>query len=306
MPCFHPIDAYKSATVGASGKRGIVFNKAEGFVDLPLQVPCGQCIGCRIDRVTQWSTRLIHEAQLHEQKSFITLTYDDENFPPGGTLVKRDLQLFLKRLRFEHGGKLRYYACGEYGENYGRPHYHLILYGCDFSDRKKHSGKDQSILYTSEILSRIWGKGFAVIGSVTSDSCGYVASYVIPRVTGKAAEKHYERVDSETGEIYSILPEFATMSRRPGIASGWYEKFNSDVHSPGQMKSAVVKGREIKVPQFYDKQLEKKSADELKQLKLKRKRFAYLHKANNTPERLQVREECAKAKRKNYSSGGVL
>lgn len=303
MPCFHPIDAYKSATVGASGKRGITFTKAEGYVDLPVKLPCGGCIGCRVDRVSQWATRLVHESQLHEQKSFLTLTYDDEYLPSTNSLQKRDLQLFMKRLRKEHGGKLRYYACGEYGENFGRPHYHLILFGCDFSDRKKHSGKDQSILYTSETLTRIWGKGFASIGTVTVDSCRYVASYIIPRVTGKAAESHYQRVDSETGEIFSITPEFANMSRRPGIGAGWYEKYQSDVHAPGQMKSAVVKGRETKVPKYYDSLLAKQSEKELNDLKLLRKRFAAQHKADNTPERLQVREECAKAKRKNKSSG---
>lgn len=305
MPCFHPIDAYKSATVGKSGKRGISFTKAEGYVDLPVKVPCNQCIGCRVDRVSQWATRLVHEAQLHDQKSFLTLTYDDEHLPLSNSLVKKDLQDFMKRLRYHHGGKLRFYASGEYGDNYGRPHYHVILFGCDFSDRVKCSGNGDHTFYTSETLTRIWGNGFALIGSVTLETCRYVASYVIPKITGKAAEKHYERVDSETGEIIQLVPEFANMSRRPGIASEWYEKFQSDIHAPGQMKSAVVKGREIKIPKYYDRLLEKQSESEMKELKLLRKRVASKYKADQTPERLKVREECAIAKRK-IRSGGVL
>lgn len=254
-----------------------------------LQIPCGGCIGCRLDRSRQWAARLMHEAKYHELKSFLTLTYSDENLPEGGTLVKRDFQLFMKRFRKEHGGKIRYFMCGEYGDGNDRPHYHAIIFGCDFPDRKKHSkGARGDQIYTSATLDRIWGLGHTYIGNVTHESCGYVARYCMKKVTGQMAEEHYSRVNPATGEWYLLLPEYINMSLRPGIGADYYEDFKNDLYPSDY---AVVKGKKLPVPKYYDRKLEKEEPQLLEQLKATRKRRAVLDKANNTRERLAVRKE---------------
>lgn len=100
MPCFSPLYGYKSSRLSENGKRQIVFKRQQGLVDLPVMtVPCGACIGCRIDRSRSWALRCVHESKMHDANCFITLTYNDENKPYGGSLDKTDLQKFLKRLR---------------------------------------------------------------------------------------------------------------------------------------------------------------------------------------------------------------
>ena len=152
---------------------GITWSPPKGYVDLPkAKVPCGQCIGCRLDRARSWSVRMMHEAQLVDEKCFITLTYDDEHLPADGSLRKSDFQKFMKRLRKEYSDRrISYFMCGEYGEENHRPHYHAVLFGVDFEDvqvlRKRHRGK---LGRTSAILGRLWGLGFSSVGSVTTES----------------------------------------------------------------------------------------------------------------------------------------
>ena len=118
MPCYYPLQGWRSKELTKNGKRAIVFDRKKGYVDQPLEVPCGQCIGCRLDRSRDWALRCIHEAQLHEDNSYITLTYDDDNLPANASLDKSDFQKFMKRLRKSLGDKkVRFFHCGEYGEN---------------------------------------------------------------------------------------------------------------------------------------------------------------------------------------------
>ena len=126
MACFSPLYGFRSNRLSDNGKRQIVFRRQYGFVDLELIVPCGTCIGCRLDRAREWAIRCYHESKCHVFNSFITLTYSDEKLPPRSELVKSDLQKFFKRLR-DKGYVFRYFACGEYGPLHGRPHYHLLL-----------------------------------------------------------------------------------------------------------------------------------------------------------------------------------
>lgn len=294
MPCFSPLHGYKSAQTNSSGKRSVVFQKKGAFVDLPVTVPCGQCIGCRIDRSQQWATRITHEAQFHTQKVFLTLTYSEENLPEGGTLVLQHLQLFLKRLRKQSGKKIRYFACGEYGDSTDRPHYHIILFGLDFPDKRQHSKNERGDpLFVSETLDTIWGKGNCWIGAVSWSSAAYVARYVIKKVNGEKAVEHYKSVNIHTGEIFSRKPEFIVMSRRPGIGSEFFAKFQTDLY-PSDL--AIVGGKPKKVPKFYDKQLEKQSPAVHLRLKSRRTAKAKGQADNNTPERLQIREEVTRSK----------
>ena len=143
MVCYHPITAYQLRQCKSNGKKAIVFGAPPTQPFDVVNLPCGQCIGCRLERSRQWAVRCMYEASLHTCNSFLTLTYDDDHIrwsPVTGeqTLYKRDLQLFMKRLRKHlEPLKVRFFACGEYGDNTYRPHYHVILFGYDFrSDRR--------------------------------------------------------------------------------------------------------------------------------------------------------------------------
>lgn len=290
MVCYNPLTAFYSREIGKSGKRGITFSRNNSLSGEPLKLPCGQCIGCRLERSRQWAIRCMHEAKLHDRNCVVTLTYNDDSLPATGSLVKRDLQLFMKRLRKKHGKGIRFYACGEYGEINRRPHYHCILFNHDFDDKKPYKKSvvgDQ--LWTSNIAERIWGNGFAVIGEVSFESCAYIARYIVDKMTGPLAADWYSYVDAD-GEIISVVPEFTNMSRRPGIGSGYFDKFGAEVYIHD---SVIMRGKEIRPPRFYDVKFEAIDAARLSKLKLKRRREALKHQADNTPERRRVKETVA-------------
>lgn len=231
----------------------------------------------------------MHEAQLHDLNVFLTLTYRDSCLPPGGTLVKLHFQKFIRALRKQHDGKIRYFHVGEYGDANRRPHYHAILFGCDFADKTYwKKGESGEKLYISETLQRLWPHGDSYIGQVSIESAAYVARYCMKKITGEQAHEHYKAVDLTTGEVHEIIPEYATMSLKPGIGQGWYDRYASDVFPSDY---AVFKGKRLAVPKFYYRKLQvadPKSADTIKYARIKR---ASARKADTTPERLLVREQ---------------
>jgi len=313
MPCFRPLKGYRAQTVNPSGKRSIVFSKREGFTDLPIELPCNQCIGCRLERSRQWAIRCVHEASLHEDNSFITLTYSDSNLPKYNSLSKHHFQLFFKKLRKHFSFKLlsslslspsplmpiqdsfrrlyrpiRYFHCGEYGDKKLRPHYHACLFGIDFADKVKISENENGdAIYDSATLEKIWGNGIVRIGSVTFESAAYVARYITKKITGKAASQYYVDMDPETGEFVDIQPEYTTMSRRPGIAKGWYEKWASDVYPDDFI---VLRGKQLKPPKFYKSQYEILNPQGAARLRARGQNAAKKNACHNTLDRLIVRE----------------
>jgi len=255
-----------------------------------IKLPCGRCIGCKIQRSQEWATRCLPESQLYERNAFVTLTIAEENMAlvaPGGSLSKRTHQKFMKRLRTTTGEKIRFYMCGEYGETFGRPHFHAVLFNLDIPDKKLWKVERENPLYTSQFLDSAWGKGFASIGSVTFQSAAYVARYVMKKVTGEPADAHYSWVDSETGEVHQRTPEFTKMSLKPGIGATWFAKYKSDVFPDDFV---VVNGKKVAPPKFYTSQYEILYPDEVARLKLARRKRADLRANDNTPERLRVRE----------------
>ena len=137
MPCFHPLEGYWSKDRNPSGKRSLTFNAREAFTDKKIDVPCGRCVGCRLERSRQWAIRCVHEASLYDNNCFITLTYDSDHVPSDGSLRVEDFQNFMKRLRKSVAPRrVRFFHCGEYGERGDRPHYHAILFNLDFDDRE--------------------------------------------------------------------------------------------------------------------------------------------------------------------------
>lgn len=287
MSCFHPIDCYRK--IGG----GVTFTRQNAYIDQPLKIPCGQCVGCRLERSRQWAIRCVHEASLYEHNSFITLTYDDDNLPSDRSLHVEHFQKFMKRLRKKFGQNIRFYHCGEYGEQTFRPHYHACLFNINFHDKKIWSHKNGNNLYNSEILSKLWPYGYAVIGDVTFESAAYVARYIMKKINGKNAQQHYERINPETGEIYQLKPEYTTMSRRPGIAGDWFQKFKTDVYPKDFL---TINGKKMRPPRYYDRQYELLYPTDLEKIKSRRKIKAKKHLTNNTKDRLLVREELAKIK----------
>ncbi len=240
-----------------------------------VPIPCGKCIGCRLEKARQWAVRCYHESQMYEQNCFITLTYNEENLPKDRNIEKRELQLFFKRLRKHITEKeIRYYACGEYGTKGNRPHYHACIFNYDFPDKEilyegqyKHFNNQFSkthksnSLYTSKTLQKIWKKGFSTVGEVTFQSAGYVARYIQKKITGEMAKTHYKRDLLEIGSDMRT-PEFALMSRgnkkdgKGGIGKPWLEKYFTDVYPKDFF---TINGVKNKPPRYYDDLLKKKN-----------------------------------------------
>jgi len=284
VACFRPLTAWQLDD-------GQVVFVERGSVRRQLELPCGQCVGCRLERSRQWAIRCMHETQLHEHSCFVTLTYDEEHLRP--SLHYPDFQKFMKRVRKKFG-KVRFYMCGEYGEQFSRPHFHACLFGVLFSDRVPWKSLDSgSTLYRSAMLESLWPFGFSSVGDVTFESAAYVARYVMKKVTGERADLHYLRVDTRTGEEISLVPEFNRMSLKPGIGADWFRKFQDEVTV---RDGVVVNGRVSRVPRYYDNMLRAKDGFLFDEIQFARLSKALAAAADSSPERLAVRESVASAR----------
>lgn len=242
MKCTKPLFAYFDK------KKQVVFNKPYAFAK-GFNLPCGQCLECRLKRSHQWAVRCVHEAQMHEDNCFITLTFNDYELVMRDqrSINVKDFQNFMKKLRNSTFKKIRFFHCGEYGEKFMRPHYHAILFGYDFPDKVLFADRGGKKLYVSQKLNDLWPYGFSTIGDVTFDSAAYVARYCTKKITGDNADNHYM---TEDGEM--LTPEYCTMSRRPGIGKTWFEKYQSDVYPHDYCE---VEGKKIPPPRYYDELL---------------------------------------------------
>lgn len=257
MPCYHPLSAWRGPFL-KSGKRSVVFKRNDADAALEpfeLKLPCGQCVGCRLERSRQWAIRCMHEASLYDRNCFLTLTFDRAHLPVDGSLSVRTFQLFMKKLRRAYAGSnIRFFHCGEYGERLGRPHYHACIFNFDFPDKYLWSVRDEFRYYRSPSLEKIWSHGFALISDVTFESAAYVARYIMKKVTGVSADGHYQ----------GLKPEYVTMSRRPGIGKKWFDKFKDDLYPHDY---ALVRGMKVRPPKFYDSQYEISDPEEFKKVK---------------------------------------
>jgi len=188
---------------------------------------------------------------MHKASSFLTLTFDDQHLPKFGQLEKKPLVDFFKRLRYYYG-PFRYVACGEYGELHRRPHYHVALFGMDFSEDRllyKEARQGQS-LFTSARLSRAWKAGNALIGDLTFESAAYIARYITKRISGPGASPFPLACDPESGELVMPNGEFLLCSRRPFIGYDWFFKYgHRDVLPHGRVITA--QGTPAPVPRAY-------------------------------------------------------
>lgn len=288
MPCYSPLAAYQAA----NGEVVFVERSTHDIVR-QLSLPCGQCIGCRLEKSRQWAMRCLHEASLYKQNCFLTLTYDDEHLPTRGMLDYPAFQKFLKRLR-KHAAptRPRFYMCGEYGPENWRPHYHACIFGFDFPDKKYHAKSPSGErIYRSASLEKLWPFGFSSIGAVTFESAAYVARYCVQKITGHNARFHYRRIDS-AGE-YQLPPEFNRMSLKPGIGARWLEKYQLDVYPHDYV---VINGKECKPPKYYDRLFSRQFPDDFEELQFEREKDGRSRYQDNTPERLAVKEIVARAR----------
>ncbi len=290
MSCYHPQTAVVLGVDLKTGKKALKFLGENVVASLlypgkeVIQLPCGQCVGCRIDRSRQWANRCMLELQYHDSAYFVTLTYDDEHVPKAYypdpatgeahtsfTLCKRDFQLWMKRLRKKFSDdKIRFFACGEYGGETKRPHYHAIVFGLHLNDCVRYKtvreGDSYYTYYNSESIQETWPNGFVVVGEVTWESCAYVARYVTKKLSGPQAE-FYDK--------FNLVPEFSDMSRRPGIARQYYDEHGKDIYDHAYINVSTPKGgRKFKPPRYFDRLFDVDYPGALDELKERRKRNA--------------------------------
>ena len=283
MSCYHPLKAWHIDTTH-DGRRTMKItsyqcthlefkngNWQEGFNDFHspfaikfltdfIEIPCGKCIGCRLEYSRQWANRCMLELQEHDSSYFCTFTYDDAHLPlsyyadpdtgeaiPCATLVKRDFQLLMKRIRKEFkNDKIRFFGCGEYGSETLRPHFHIVLFGLHLDDLKYYKRSAQGYDYfNSPRLQSCWKKGYVVVGEVNWQTCAYVARYVTKKLTGSLASFYSD---------FNIEPPFILMSRKPGIARNYYDENSDNIYKYDSIVlSNPEKPLKFKPPRYFDK-----------------------------------------------------
>lgn len=255
---------------------------------MEVQIPCGRCIGCRLKKSAEWAIRCHYEISEHENNCFITLTYDNDHLPSDQSLNKEHFQKFIKRLRKKTGQKIRYFHCGEYGSKLNRPHYHAILFGFDFNDKKLWTSKNGNLVYTSDILADTWGAGHCSIGDANFTTAAYIARYCTKKIYGEESHDHYASHDlydlTDTGEK---TPEYATMSLKPAIGLNWLEKYWSDLYP---LDKVLIDGKTFKPPKYFDRWMEENQPEIFNKVKYQRHNF-YADNEENKFWRLSVKEK---------------
>lgn len=294
MACYHPVPARRED----SGR--VVIWPQLGTAD--MSVPCGGCIGCRLERSQMWALRARHESSCWENNVFLTLTYEDGKVPPFGFLDPKHPRIFIKALR-DHlyrskyspnsaENPIRYFGCGEYGSQRRRPHYHLLLFNVRFDDRERY-GRDT---YTSRLVSDLWEFGSHLCGDVTPQSCSYTAGYATKKLTDPLPS---QVVDTVTGEILDRPREFPMMSLKPAIGQLWYDKYKSELRNG----YCVVDGKQVAVPRLYRKKFAVDDPRGFEKMQWMQFQETSKHDpADRSEARLAVREEVALARKSFFSS----
>ena len=320
MPCYSPLKGWKDEETG-----GIKFRRTRS-IDEEMDVACGQCLGCRLDRSRMWAMRIVHESDLYADNGgncFVTLTYRDPiecneeqlrnkyHVPEDWSLVPEHFTKFMKRLRKAFSPqKIRYFMCGEYGNrcmhgldlqmvgcplcNVGRPHYHACLFNCEFPDLESYdTAADGRVRFTSKFLESIWKYGFVDVGDLNYESAAYTARYILKKITGDAADDHYMNVDAD-GVATFLQPEYCRMSRRPGIGKDWFDRFKDDVF-PSDEVPVPGQGVFKQVPRYYEELFKCEDPLTLEEIKEVRRKFLEEHGDEYTPERLMAKYKVKKA-----------
>lgn len=266
MACYHPIEAFDLTPDFEHGLERVIsfkasFDERQKYIRQGrlLQLPCRKCIGCRLAKSREWANRAIMEQLYHEESWFLTLTYDDESLPRSfpcdeygeiisvhSTLVKKDVQDFLKRLRKNTGQKFRYFLAGEYGTQTYRPHYHLLIFGLKLNDLSviSHNFAGQQY-YVSDMITKCWSQGIHILGPVTWQSASYVAQYTVKKATHGFDKSFYDKA--------SIQPEYQSMSLKPGIGYQYYVDHPDIFDYQTFSVSTPQGGRKMVPPEYFRK-----------------------------------------------------
>ncbi len=296
MPCYHPLKAFVLGEIDGKKQlkitsyevdhlewnnkfyKWIPSRNPESLVSEEftcrntLDLPCGKCSGCRLQKSREWANRCMLELQYHKSSYFVTLTYDEEHVPyhlyddpstgevfTSLSLESRDWTLFMKRLRKKFGEGIRFFAAGEYGSETMRPHYHAIIFGLELDDLVPYKKSMQNFQYFNSLsLEKVWGNGFVVVAPVTWETCAYTARYVMKKLYGAEAE-FYDK--------FNLEPEFTRMSRKPGIGRQYYDD-HPDLYEHEFINISTEKGgRKFRPPKYYDRLFDVDCPEESAKLK---------------------------------------
>lgn len=278
MPCYNPLKGIQDPDGKVRIRRSVPATWPG-----QITVPCGQCIGCRLRRNRDWAVRIYHESKQHDRNCFLTLTYDDDHLVDD-ELHLEHWQTFIKRLRSKLSpNRIRYFHAGEYGDLWGRPHYHAAIFGEDFFETRRPAGKSRRGFETwhSDIIDSCWPGGIARIQDLTMDAALYIAKYTLKKITGPKARTHY----------HGRQPEYATMSLKPGLGAGWQARYQDETYRDDFI---VIKGKRYAPPKYYDNQYELSGGD-IETIKAARQRRAARYD-NDSLKRLSVKETVLRAK----------
>ncbi|QXN75193.1 replication initiator protein [Microvirus mar39] len=305
MSCFNPKKAWKLKFNGLpehvapqqfEKQKKITFKRPQNIEDYTeIEIPCGYCLGCRLDHANSWALRIMCESLSHKKNCFITLTYDNAHLNINQnhmTLVKKDMQDFIKRLRERTKQKLSYFLCGEYGTKTHRPHGHAIIFGYEPDDLKLHRfSATENKMFTSEKLADIWGKGYVCVQELNYNTACYVARYVQKKSGLTPTKKLYtgetefkEKIDERTGELYTSIinktkiektdkygreKEFIIMSKKPAIGLKYWEENKEKIKRNNGILIKIDDTVKLKpLPRYYKKLWEKENWKELEKYKM--------------------------------------
>lgn len=230
--CLYPIKLYKCVYFHEGELKCKMLKEVNswyrdhGTTEL-VEVKCGKCIECLSARANEWTGRILAEASLYHDNCFLTLTYSENPVD----LIKSDLQKFIKKMRkFVYPKKIRYFACGEYGSKGNRPHYHLIVFNWKPNDLEFFYKSGDNNIFKSEIVSRLWNKGFITVGDLSGTSAKYCCKYL-------------QKLNLKQHDI----DPFLIMSNRPGIGLEYFKKNLKCLETDG----LYFEGTKYMVPRYF-------------------------------------------------------
>lgn len=287
MVCYNPVLLFPlSGVTTKSGKQHMsVYGSLANYPHLAsdprfIRGSCGQCVGCRLEYSRQWAMRAVHELEFHEHSCFCTFTFDNLHLPSDLSVSVRTHQLLMKRIRKEFGSGIRFIMSSEYGEKFGRPHYHYCLFGLYLPDKEYLYSCNGVKYYTSEAIQSVWPYGRVIVGDVTFESVAYVARYVLKKAS--SADRFPNR-----------NKEFLLVSRKPGLGYQWLQKYGSNTYDNDYV---IIRGKKMKPPKYYDSKWAESNPDWIEQIKNNRISSMVAHEENNSFDRLVVRERCHQSK----------
>ncbi|AXF52778.1 MAG: replication initiator protein [Microviridae sp.] len=298
MACFHPLRARITYDDFLGKKVVHILKSLDPDWNSPdvTPIPCGKCIGCKLDKSREWANRCLLELEYHSSAYFVTLTYNERYVPvstyPGTdgvefqsySLCRRDVQLFLKRLRkAKEPAVIRFFGAGEYGETTMRPHYHLILFGLELDDLIPYEKSERGDwYYKSAFLERIWSKrmvnnrlgdvsgayeplGEVIVAEVSWETCAYTARYCTKSLNG---------FDKSVYTKFGMEPPSLYMSRNPGIGNQYFKDHPELYDYQYISVSTSTGGKKFPIPKYFDRLQQEAEEGSLDALKERRQAFA--------------------------------